>query len=147
MAIILKTFGLEKMNYLSIIISGALSWSVLVTLYYLCSRVGFTNSPILDQIPFPHQNSFLYRKINLSVHLFFSLLFTFVYVKSWELLGFIGEQIIYTGLITGFIHGVAVSIGFFIMCANDKNGPSKVKVIMLAHLIFGLTSASVLTIV
>jgi hypothetical protein len=132
------------MDFLTILLSGATSWFLLVSLYMICRRIGFTDSAILDQIPFPHQDSPFYKKINLSVHFLFSLIFTFVYVKSWQLLDFIGDQILMTGLITGFIHGIAVSIGFFIMCANDNNGPKKVIVIMVAHLIFGLISASFL---
>ena len=132
------------MDYIAILLSGASSWLILVSLYVICSRIGFTNSAILDQIPFPHEESTLYRRINLSVHLLFSLIFTFIYVKSWQLLDLIGSQILLTGLISGFIHGIAVSIGFFIMCANDNNGPKKVGVIMVAHLLFGLISASFL---
>jgi hypothetical protein len=79
------------------------------------------------------------RLLDLSCHIVAGILFAFLYVFIWSVFE-ITNVLVYPliGLLTGILHGFAVSISQIVLLTDSKNGVKIAFVHGLSHAVFGL---------
>ena len=130
------------METFMLIVISFINWAILIGLYLISYKIGFTNSDIVTQIPFKNGQGKAFVSFNLITHFVISTIFTLVYTFLLSV-----NELHHTSMFFGFailfglIHGAAVAMGMVILTTGLTDGLRQVVMVFVAHALFGLLTA------
>ena len=127
------------MDVLTLVLTGFVAWSILVSLYFTAHRLGWVETLVIDRFPFRPAEDSRRVPVNLAIHFLAACIFTLMYTSAWSLIGsHLHTNFLGIAILTGLIHGAAVAIGMIVYTSRQSDGMQQAVLVVGAHGVFGL---------